>query len=734
MSVRVLQAMLFVWLLFLNAMQLWAVQVDERRLRMLSEIKEVNLGDIIDRPEIELRPIYGTEEELSSVLKAEEDLKVIRDIRKMESASQIYLKLVEFQKKRSGSPLREWVEFLKADYLLQAQLLNDQRALNLPLEEYELTIRSYPQSEFVSRALYQVALIKLELHLYQEVEETAVRALEESPNNRYASEFYLLKGEQAFRNQQFVKALAEFSYVVKKYARSRAATDAAFRRAYILFREAKYSDALDTYRNLERYHSDVLNFLKMLTEAGSTEKFLDRIYYAETLYLTGNHAEASQVFQNLANLFPEHRWTPLLWIRFADTFFARDKAEAAIHLYDFIRTKPGIDPLAQALANLRLADSFFLTGSPIDLAMNPSLYDGAYKLAKLSKNEHLTALAIIKKAIYYFDLPSFPRAKSALEHFKEEFSEAPNHELAAKYFVRVLELEILDYYEAGDYLAALTTYLVHEKDVSLEFKDIRVLLKLSEAARGLSLLEKAVEILNRVIYIESNSDARQEALLKLVEILIEEGELKKASERLRRFSFAYPKTTQRYLYEKLWGDLYFQLKNQRRSIDHYESALELAELKLQNLMSIRHVLIRLGELYAETKLPLKAIDYYEKFIALYKDEGEIKLKELPFTEKDRYLTKVARYRVADTLFEMKDYVRALQAYQRVSESIDEEPFYSHALYRLGECYLSLNDRPSAIEAFKLVKSDDVNSPWMRAAQSYIQSVEMEVKNGIRIFN
>jgi tetratricopeptide (TPR) repeat protein len=83
---------------------------------------------------------------------------------------------------------------------------------------------------------------------------------------------------------------------------------------------------------------------------------------------------------------------------------------------------------------------------------------------------------------------------------------------------------------------------------------------------------------------------------------------------------------------------------------------------------------------------------------------------------------------------MRDYVKALQAYQKVGKTITEEPFHSHALYRIGECYLALNDRKAALAAFAQVESKDPNNLWLRAAQSYIQSVEMEVNNGIRIFN
>lgn len=81
-------------------------------------------------------------------------------------------------------------------------------------------------------------------------------------------------------------------------------------------------------------------------------------------------------------------------------------------------------------------------------------------------------------------------------------------------------------------------------------------------------------------------------------------------------------------------------------------------------------------------------------------------------------------------YALHDYPRAIDAYRAVVKEIHEEPFQSHARYRIGECYLALNDRRSALDAFKQVNSEDANNIWVKAAKSYIASVELEVKYGI----
>jgi TolA-binding protein len=83
---------------------------------------------------------------------------------------------------------------------------------------------------------------------------------------------------------------------------------------------------------------------------------------------------------------------------------------------------------------------------------------------------------------------------------------------------------------------------------------------------------------------------------------------------------------------------------------------------------------------------------------------------------------------------MKDFVRALESYRELAKNVKEEPFASHARFRMGECLLELGDKQAALEVFKEIKSENQDNLWARAAQSYIKTVEMEVKYGIRIIN
>lgn len=715
----------------------WVIFIEIARLKAES-VKTPGLVDLIDRPEIRLYPKYLKIEDLPSSLKKEPDYEsfwkpVLEEIQK-ENFDRAYVDLSKYLENHPNAIFSDWLLFLKADLLLRVQNRIPNGKLGLAQDEYELAIRLHPLHSQVARALYQVALIKLYSGLYQEAEITAQRAISEYPESALVPDFHLIIAEQAFLARQYDRAMTEFNLIVRKFPRHTTAVDAAFRKAFLHFMQKEYQAALDTYRNLESFHSAEFNILQMKREASAPIKLQDRIFYGESLYLTEKYQEASEVFQNLANLFPKHSNAAFAWIRFGDTFFQRERYLAAQKIYEHVIQSYSDSKVAKVYAKIRLFDALIKTNRiRYEKEVASAMHQAAAE-AMEANSPLLAELAQVRLVEYFLRIQAYPKAQRILAQLKKSKEDVLNLEWIQNRYIDVLEKEILDYYQAGDLLAALTTYLVNEPDVSVKFNNVGVLIRIADAARELDLLEKSEEILSRVVYLESSSIARQEALLKLIDILILRKDLRKASERLRRFSFAYPTTSLKYLYDRAWGDLYRSLGNSENAIRHYEEAIKLAKAQPGGIVEIRHSLIRLGELYAKLNLPLKAIESYTRYLDLYSDKEKIKLGAIAYTKKDKHYLTVARYRIADLYFGMKDYIQALGAYRIVSDEVKEEPFLSHALYRIGECYLALNDREAAIEAFRKVRSDDPNNLWLKAAQSYIQSVEMEVKHGIRIFN
>jgi tetratricopeptide (TPR) repeat protein len=724
-KIQISKFLIFVWMLFLQAI----VYAEEG-----SDIVQLPLHHFLPSPEINLNPEFIDLSSVNAQLRSDQEFPEISKIFDFVQAGELqkaYVEASRYIELNRTTPFQEWLYFFKADVLFRIQAESDKPQLSVALEDYELASRIYPRSEYLPRALYHMGLIKLSSGLYQEVEQIAERGLADFSTSEFVPRFSVLSGEQAFRSGDFEKALREYSLVIRRYPRNPAAVDSAFRRAFILYKDNRFDEALKTYNDLEKFHSEAFKFLRMADDPSSSSRLLDRIYYGESLFLTKSYKEASNIFQAVGNRFPQHEFTPFVWQRFGDSYAALKQPLAAQVLY---QRDYSSNPRAAALARIKWSNLLVATNPVQAQRQSRDLLEEAFNFALEAKDDELAALSLVHLVDFHLRFKNFPRAKAVLEQMREEYPTHLNSKWQEKKYIQVLEAEILDHHRRNDLLAALTVYLVRENELSGQFGNVDVLLKLADAAVDLSLLEKATDILNRVIYVESSELARQQALLKLVGVLIQREDYRRASERLRRFNFAYPTTPYAYLYEKQWADLYRGLDNKERAVEHFERSLKSVENRPDALHEVRMNHIRLGELYQSMALPVKAVQAYQNFINIFADEERFQLSGRAFTDLDKHWIKVSRYRIADLYFETKDYVQALASYKQVMQHVTEEPFRSHAQYRLGESYLALNDRTAALEAFSQIKSEDPNNIWVRAAQSYMQSVQLEVENAIRIFN
>ena len=733
--------LLFGWMFFLH----WATHaqisqlpmINIQRLKFWNELKEPNLGNFLPEPSIELKPRLIELNDIPMEFHKEPAYEKVSSIFKLQeekSFQEAYIAADKLQKSLGKSGLTEWVSYLKADLLYQVQESSNEKRWVLALEDYQDAIRRNPLSPQFARMLYQISLIQLELKFFQDSEETTSRGVREFGKTEFAPYFYLIQAESSFRRGQFAEAMVEFTNLIEAFPRSKASVDAAFRKAYIHFEKSEFQQAYAVYQNLEKFHSDEVEKLRLQKDFEGQKRLLDRIYYAETIFLNGRYDESARIFQDLSNLFPSDPLAPLLLVRLADTYFERGQFKAAESLYQLVIQASGAVSVAKTFAKVQRADLLFLTQDLRAHRENEDLYLTAREEADALGQVELAAFSMERLAAFQIFFKSYVKAQNYLEEIIKAYPKTANNRWVEAEFIKTIEYQIIEYIERGDAMAGLATYLTLSKDRRESLRDPKVFLTLSDAAQSLELYDQASDILTRLVYLEKSTEGRQEALLRLIDLLIVQGETKKAGERLRRFNFAYPKSNFPHLYERLWGDLYTALKNPEKAIDHYERAFALAEAKVNLQFEMRSLYLRIAQHYKSMALPLRAVEAYEKYIALVMASQQGPPSERKITEKDLFLAQTSRFRIADSFFDMKDYIRALEFYRDLSKNVVQEPFASHAKFRMGECYLELGDRKAALEIFKEIKADDPNNLWARAAQSYIKTVEMEVKYGIRIIN
>lgn len=710
--------------------------IDIERLTFSSRLKKPNLGTFLPPPTIELKPRFL---ELSDVPMefhkdvAYDRLTKIFKLQESGAFQEAYVALDKLQKAVGRDGLGEWLAFLRADLLYQVQMVASEKRWALALEDYQDAIRRNPLSNQYARVLYQISLLQLELGFFQDAEETTARGLREYGKTEFAPYYFLIRGEGSFRRAQFAQASLEFGNLIEAFPRSTAAIDAAFRKAFIHFAKSEFDRAYAVYQNLEKYHSEEIEKLRLKKEYEGQDRFLDRVYYAETIFLNGLYDESARLFQDLANLFPQNVLSPLLLARLADTYFERGQFKAADQLYLLVINNP-TRSIAQSFAMINRADALFLTRDVRAHRENETLYLDARKEAEALGQKELAAFAVERLASYLLFFGSYAKAQLYLEDVIESYNGTSNHKWAEAEYVKTLERQIVEYVERGDPMAGLAIYLAMSKERRESLRDPKVFLILSEAAKKLELYDQASDILTRLVYLEKTADGRQEALLRLVDLLIAQGETKKAGERLRRFNFAYPKTKYPHLYERLWGDLYTALKNPEKAVKHYEAAMEIASAQPALQFEMRELYLKIAQHLKSLALPMRAVEAYERYVALVMASQEGPPSERKVSEKDLFLAQTSRFRIADSFFDMKDFVRALESYRELARTVKQEPFASHARFRMGECLLELGDKKAALDVFKEIKSESQDNLWARAAQSYIKTVEMEVKYGIRIIN
>ncbi len=733
-----------VYFLRISALLLWIFVLESKNLFGFN-VRTPEISQLIKAQKTHLIPLFLSVAEIPAAVDREVESQILKSLFEMVEKNQnqeAYIGIGNFIEKHPNFSLNTWLLYLKADLIFKIFLARGQGDWNLVLEEYEQALKKSPNHPRAPAAFYQMAYVKNILSRPFDVEKTIQEAMERFPQNLLTPYFLLLNADRFIRDRDYEQGLAILDIILKDYPNHITAKEAAFRKAFSLVQSNQFRQAILLFQRIQASYPQDFNFSKKNEDPDYPDRLIDQFIFAEALYRAGSYEQASSAFQSLGNLFPHHENAAFSWIRYADTFFKRKRYQAAQQIYEHVISKYPTNSLAVAVARMRFVESLRETDRlRYEREVEKQLELAARQSMKL-ESEILAEAAWIQLANYLIGAGMTVKSKRVLEILREQFLSAPSAnwvkqeyekiiEKADREYAEAIQQEILGHYQMNDRLAALTTYLANE---SIKYTNVEALLRAGEAAIEMDLFDKAESILSRVVYLESNSLARQDALLKLIDIMIKKKDIRRAAERLRRFNFAYPVSALKFRYEKSWGDIYKDLNRPERAIRHYEESIRLAQLVPGGIISIRSIYLDLGEMYSKVKLPGKAVEAYSQLIQLYRDKEKFKMESIPKTKRDEHNLNLARYRIADIYFDTRDFAQAVAAYQSVSQVILVEPVRSHALYRMGECYLALEDRQSALEIFQKLADQKPTNFWTRAAEAYIKTVRMESEHGIRILN
>jgi tetratricopeptide (TPR) repeat protein len=181
---------------------------------------------------------------------------------------------------------------------------------------------------------------------------------------------------------------------------------------------------------------------------------------------------------------------------------------------------------------------------------------------------------------------------------------------------------------------------------------------------------------------------------------LERSESKTAEKLFRRFIQNY--RNHQWIgnaYEKL-GDAYVDMEQHRKAVDAYSQAVSLGRKNIDKVAA----LFKLGKTYQELGNGNRAITTYQKAIDL--GEKNTIFLRVP----DSY------YRIADELYKMKEYKKALNYYTKVTRkypSFQETPW---GIFQIGSIQKNLGKFQNAIKAFKELIKQYPDDYWARQAK------------------
>jgi tetratricopeptide (TPR) repeat protein len=152
-------------------------------------------------------------------------------------------------------------------------------------------------------------------------------------------------------------------------------------------------------------------------------------------------------------------------------------------------------------------------------------------------------------------------------------------------------------------------------------------------------------------------------------------------------------------YEKL-GDIYAETSQPQKAIDAYDQAAARASAPTDEV----YARYKLGETYMQIGNPQRSLEAYEKTIAAGEKNGLF--ERIP----DSY------YRIADYYYGQKQYEKALDKYRFVTRKYDKYHDTPWGLFQIGNCYKSLKNYDQAIHAFDDLMKNYQGNYWAGQAQ------------------
>jgi len=603
-----------------------------------------------------------------------------RELNKVIMATALFKEIL---KKGLESP---WAD--KAQYQIGKSFFQSKQ-YPLASEGFENLLSNYPLSDLREEALYLLACSDFQQGKYGEAEIKLQNLLKEFPQTPLALYSNYLIGEISLKQNDFAKALANYSLALNVEELS---MYSLFKIIWCHAQQSQYEEAISkskeflnsyqwgelaanvlliegiSYQKTERYKEAIRCYQEIV------DRFPKTLFFEKALYLMASAyyelKEYPQLVTNVHQILKNSPANSISWrvetyFLIGEAYYALGKYDEARKIYELVAKNFPTSPLL-AKAYQAISSCYAERGE----------YENAYEaqekaLARAQESGEATDLSLLEMGNILFNQKEYEKAVSYYEEFVKRSPENPR--VSQALYQEGISLYRLEYFSE-----AITKWEKLAREYIQDELAPQALLQTGKTYFGLGKYEQALNTYRWLLEKYPSSNMGKDAVLQIGQCYYNQGKIQDAITQYEKFIRDYPED------EKI-GAVLEQLQmsyyRQGKSVEELEKLIE----QFPKSRFAADTYWKLGAEAFNLKNYSLAQRYFQKII-------------LDFPESTSAAQ--AFYYQAECYYLQEKYAEAVNAYEHFILNFPQDRLHSQAVFREAVCYFNMGELEKSILAFK----------------------------------
>ena len=591
------------------------------------------------------------------------------------------------------SKYRGHILYLIAEATFQSVFRQPNPQYNESLVAFKRALREYPKSSFADHAEYKMGFIYGEMGYVLEAKVLYQDGLQKDPKNRYSAARKIGLATLLISERQYENAYDAFQNILKDNPKSLEARSAIFEIANQFYQQKKYG------RALEIYEEGASRWPNELSDKPEINFNMGDIYFRQK-----NYSPARKHFFNLINLEPDAPMShkALNWV--GDSYLLEGQALNALNVFEESANKnPG--SRESQYGKIRMADIGVnhpkLKVRDNILDMNPYYrpLETYGEVFDKGKDEDILAEATLSRGTALLREQNY---LMAIEEFKKLIplgQESKFYGKAKKFIQKSLVLLVDQYSQQGGVLPILYSYTDYSNLSLGQLNNYKALLQIGEAYQSIGMFPEALRFYDQVKQLDPKGVFQERIFLNLGKIHLERANFREAELVAKSFLKNHPRSPQTTEAKKLLAKTHSGQKQNKKALQVYRQILKSRDA---NASEIHY---EMGEVYSTMGNQASAIQSYKRAITSF----DRKVRIVPDHVRKSY------YLLGISLYNAKQYAKAIPALQSARDLFPDEPFKDMADFMLVESFKILKNQPRMVSELEKQLQAENRDPLVREA-------------------